>query len=220
MSLRVVYTVEHWEILNELRRRAIRVMEELHPRFELLVIGSVARGDIHRNSDVDLVSTRPYPPGILEEELEIRGFHVIHREIVQATPLTTPRIYFYMGDNVKVSTPITPLKPLEEEFYRFAGYLTLSELKRGERRPGVNKRLMLIIPTADGHEEQSIVNREAEAAKILGVSISIVRERVEKLLERREAGRRGLYLRAPIPPWMSVEEYLDVLRRRPSPGRL
>ena len=210
----ITYTKKHWDLLDKFRRRALTIMEALHPQVRLLLVGSVARGDVHEGSDVDLAMLEPYPPGLLEELLTSKGFHICSREVVQATPLSTPKLYLHIPGNVKVSIPLSRLSPLEEEFYRFAGCLTLNGLKEARRVAGVNKRLLLILPTSEGHVEFSIIGREAEAARILNVSIRIVGERVEKLLTRDRRGRRGLYIRALIPPWEGTEEFIKKLQRK------
>jgi len=213
-AVEVVYSEDHWRLLGELRSRAVRVMEAIAPVVEALVIGSVARGDVHVNSDVDIALLDPVAPSIIEERLADKGFNVEFRELVQATPRRTPRLYVHLGDNVRVSIPLTRLTRLEEEFYKFAGSLTYSELRKDLRVPGVNKRLLLIVPTELGHLEFSIVDEIEEAARILGVSQDVVRERVEMLLRRDERGRSGLYLRVEIPAWESAEEVIRRVSRR------
>ena len=41
--------------------------------------------------------------------------------------------------------------------------------------PGVDKRLILIRPTEDGHIEEDITGRESQVSKLLNISIDIVR---------------------------------------------
>lgn len=207
----VVYSDEHWRLLRELRGRAARLLSALP---EALLVGSVARGDVHKGSDVDVALLERASPSLVEERLAGAGLSVVGRELVQATPLSTPKLYILLEGNAKVSIPLARLSRLEEEFYRFAGSIDRHQLERGERVPGVNKRLLAVIPTARGHVEFSVIGREEEVARMLGVSVDIVRERVEMLTRRDERGRTGLFLRLEIPPWESPEEAVARAARR------
>jgi len=179
-----------------------------------LLVGSVARGDVHRGSDIDVALLDPLPPSLVEERLAAHGFSVSRRELVQATPLSTPKLYLHLEGGEKVSVPLARLSRVEEEFYRFAGSVTLEQLARGERVPGVNKRLLAIVPTERGHVEFSVLGREAEVASLLGVSLDTVMDRVRALTKRDRVGRTGLYLRVEIPAWESAEEAIERLCRQ------
>jgi hypothetical protein len=65
---------------------------------------------------------------------------------------------------------------------------------------------MLIQPTTRGHRESQIVGREAEVARLLDVSIDIVRERVQVLGRRAEVGHTGLFIQRELAPGESFEE--------------
>ena len=210
-EVEVVYSREHWRLLCELRSRARQLLTALP---EALLVGSVARGDVHGGSDVDIALLEPSPPSIVEERLAGKGINVVVRELVQATPLSTPRLYIHLEGNSKVSVPLAPLARLEEEFYRFAGSIGLAQLEKGERVAGVNKRLLAVIPTPRGHIEFSIIGREEEVARMLGVSVDVVKDRVSALTRRDERGRTGLYLRLEIPAWESPEEAIARVAKR------
>ncbi len=87
---------------------------------------------------------------------------------------------------------------------------------RAKRRvPGVNKKLILIVPpTERGHVEREVIGRESEVAKILGVSVDIVRERVHVLTRRDSIGRTGIYINEEVPDWMGFEEALKAIADR------
>ena len=56
----VVYDSEHWELLETLRTRAASVMERLQSiGLDPYVYGSVARGDVTKNSDIDIIIPEP-----------------------------------------------------------------------------------------------------------------------------------------------------------------
>lgn len=210
-AVEVVYDPWRWELLRALRARALQPVEAVPSS---VLVGSVARGDVHEESDVDVALLQPEPPSLVEERLASQGLHPIARELVQATPLSTPKIYLHFEGNVKVSIPLARPSRLEEEFYRFAGSLNLEQLRADGRVPGVNKRLLAVIPTPSGHFEFSVMGREAEVARLLGVSLDIVRERVELLTRRDERGRSGLFLKCEIHSWETLEEAVVRLARR------
>jgi hypothetical protein len=116
----------------------------------------------------------------------------------------------YLDERESVTFPLVKPKQLELDFYSFGGAIGLEKLKRGLRVPGVDKRLMLIRPTPKGHTEEHIIGREAEVADLLGVSIDIVRERVQVLSRRAEVGRTGIFIQREVGPH---EHFEDVLRR-------
>jgi len=58
----------------------------------------------------------------------------------------------------------------------------------------VDKRLMLIEPTSRGHVESSIIGRETETARLLGISVETVLDRVHALLRRDQVGRTGVFV--------------------------
>lgn len=213
----VVYTREHWALLEEKRRRAASVMRALQQlRATVIVHGSVARGDVKPTSDVDVVVVEPVPPSLVELALERAGFQVVYREIVMATPGNTPKAYFYLdheGERV-VSVPLAPLQPREREFYKWGGELDLEGLLSGRRVPGVSKDLILIIPTERGHIEVEVEGNEALVARTVGVSIETVRERLRVLTRRRRHGRTGVFVKAEVPPGVPVEQVVEDLARR------
>jgi len=160
-----------------------------------LVYGSVARGDVDHRSDVDVVVLKPrLPASAIEMTLRERIGEPVRREMIQATPSSSVKGYIHFEGNVVVSVPLTRLGEREEEFYRFGGCVDLAQIRGLERVPGVNKRLTLVVPTPNGHEEVSVVGREEVVARILGISLRTVEERVRVLTERRVRGKTGLYV--------------------------
>jgi len=148
----------------------------------------------------------------VEMALILAGFQFYARKIAQATPSHAPKAHIYLDpqERVCVTFPMVPLRTLELDFYRFGGYLTLHNLEKNERIPGCDKRLMLIYPTPRGHLESSVRRREVEVAKILGVSLEIVQERVRVLTRRRKIGRTGVVVSIDV---KEGEVFEDVLRR-------
>lgn len=212
----VHYSERHWSILRSKRAKALRVMGALQPavRLPIIVHGSVARGDVRKDSDVDIVVLEtPRPLGIVDIALEAAGFEVAKRIIVQATPGYTPKVYYYLdwNDEVVVSYPLGRLKPREREFYKWGGELDLEGLRAGRRVPGVSKDLKLIEPRPWGHVEYSVVGREGMVARLLGISIETVEERIRVLTRRREIGRTGVFIEYEVPAGVSIEEAIREL---------
>jgi hypothetical protein len=88
-----------------------------------------------------------------------------------------------------------PLRKVEREFYRFSGELTPDQLKDDSRVLGVDKRLMLIEPTENGHVESSIIGKEEQTARTLGIAAETVQDRVRALLKRDAVGRTGVFIK-------------------------
>jgi predicted nucleotidyltransferase len=214
--LYVIYDEAHWKLLERLRREAIKIMEALASRgIHSIVHGSIARGDVHEGSDIDIFIPSIIPPYIVELALEAAGFKISHKLIVQATPQSTPKAYIALDVEEKrmVSFPLAKLSKTEYEFYYFGGALSLEQLKRGVRVPGVDKRLVLIEPTKEGHRESPVIGREPIVAKIVGVSLETVLERVRVLSRRDEIGRTGVFVKVELEPWESIEEAVRRIAR-------
>lgn len=206
----VVYSPERWAILREKREKALKIMERLK-EFDPHVYGSVARGDVRRGSDIDIII--PYKvPGFLVE-LALEGL-VLKRRIVMATPWHLIKGHIEIDEETTVTFPLVNPNDRELEFYRWGGMLDIWGVKTKERVPGVNKKLILIVPTERGHVEREVVGRESEVARLLGVSIEIVEERVKILTRRDSIGRTGIYLNEGVPDWMSFEEALKMIADR------
>jgi predicted nucleotidyltransferase len=217
-NIEVEYTREHWELLRRLRDEAkalTRPLVEAH--IEALVYGSIARGDVHTGSDVDVFIPSPPSPTILETLIERTGIGSTHREIIQATPTYAAKGYIHVDDNRSYSFPLVQLRTHEREFYDFAGSLTPRQLRDGARVPGVDKHLRLITPTETGHTEAPIQGREGSVAKTLGVGVSIVLDRVRTLQRRERIGRTGVYIKRPLAPDETFGDvYQQLARTRPA----
>lgn len=214
-SREVVYSRTRWKLLEEKRRLAKHVLSfATKISTSSILHGSIARGDVDKDSDIDVVMPEPIPPFLIETELEKDGFNVYDRYIVQATPSSIPKLYYSLDPLglVTLSTPLGRFTTAEFEFYLFGGWLDLRGLEEGRRVPGVDKRLLLIIPTLEGHKEESILGKEEYVAKLLRVSLQTVNERVRVLLRRDRHGRTGVFLEYHIPPLQSTERAIELLK--------
>jgi len=176
-----------------------------------IVHGSIARGDVSESSDIDVFLPDPPSSFIIETTLERSGFQVYNRTIVQATPLYALKGYIELDQQSSLSFPLVKLRPVEKDFYRFGGEALLSTLKEDKRVLGVDKRLMLIEPTAEGHVESAVVGREEMVANLLGVSLNTVLDRVRALLRRDEVGRTGVFIEKELAPDETFEQAMKKL---------
>ncbi|RLF88985.1 nucleotidyltransferase [Thermococci archaeon] len=206
----VIYTPKRWKILWEKREKALKIMELLKD-FDPHVYGSVARGDVRKDSDIDIVIPYRVPSYMIELAL---GDLIQRRRIVMATPWHLIKGHIEIDEETTITFFLVDPTDRELEFYKWGGMLDLWGVKTKQRVPGVNKKLILIIPTEKGHIEREVVGREPEVAKILGVSIDIVEERVKVLTRRDRIGRTGIYLDEEVPDWKSFEEFLKELADR------
>jgi len=208
----VVYSEKRWSLLQELRKRAIEIMEALEKaNLNCLTHGSIARGDVSTNSDIDVFVPSPPSSFLIESALEQAGIDVNNRILVQATPSYAAKGYIELDPKRAVSFPLMKMRPVERGFYRFGGEATLQTLRDNQRAVGVDKRLMLIEPTSQGHIESSVVGREGPVAKALYVSVETVLDRVHALLRRDKVGRTGVFIKRELAPTETFEMVLEQL---------
>ncbi len=217
-GVEIVYDEGRWSLFKLLREEARAMMGPISSMgLEALAYGSIARGDVSASSDIDIFIPSLPTPSILEFALERCSFKVLKREIIQATPSYAAKGYITVGERRSYSFPLVEMKPIELEFYGFAGSVSIPQLTEGIRVPGVDKRLMLITPTARGHMESSIIGREGAVAKLLGISVEAVKDRVRTLKRRERVGRTGVFLKRILKPDESFGEVFDELsRERPA----
>ena len=193
--LEVHYDNEHWQQLAMLRSEAIKITGVLEKvNIATITHGSIARGDVTAKSDIDIFIPNPPSSFTIEITLERQGISINRRSIIQATPYYAVKGYIEIDEQKGVSFPLARMRRIERDFYRFGGETTLAMLKEDKRVIGVDKRLLLIEPTENGHVESSIVGREEEIAKLLGISLETVLDRVHALLRRDRTGRTGVFI--------------------------
>jgi predicted nucleotidyltransferase len=210
--IEIVYDKRRWKLLKQLRTKTIQIMKTLDKcHLRSIVHGSIARGDVSETSDIDVFLPTPPSSFVIETSLERSGFRVIQRTIVQATPIYALKGYIELDPQTSLSFPLVKLRPVEKDFYRFSGEATLSTLKENRRVLGVDKRLMLIEPTKEGHIESAVVGQEEEGANLLGVSLNTVLDRVHALLRRDEVGRTGVFIEKELAPNETFEQAMKKL---------
>ncbi|AEE93562.1 DNA polymerase subunit beta [Acidianus hospitalis] len=208
--MQIEYTEEQWKLFNEKRRRAKEILESLYYRgIKGYAYGSIARGDVKKTSDIDIIV---FEPNILELDL----LEADHKYIIQATPISTPKAYISLNpeETEVISFPLSKLKKDEEEFYYFGGLVSLEDIINGVRKPGINKELKLIIPNKNGHEEIPLKGNEDYATRLLKISITTINEREKLLMKREDKGRTGVFLKYELATNENFEEAIRELSRR------
>jgi hypothetical protein len=221
-QIREIYDDARWCIFNQLRLETAYMMtpiSDLH--IEAKAYGSIARGDVSDGSDIDIFIPHLPSPALIEASMDRYGIHVTMREIVQATPSYAAKGYIYVGEKRSYSFPLVDLRAVESEFYGFAGSVNSTQIEENLRVPGVDKRLMLIEPTPEGHNESPVYGIEGIVAKKLRIDIAVVLERVKTLRRRKRFGRTGVYIKHSLAPeesfgevFKSISRYRPALRRR------
>lgn len=213
--IEVIYSDERWALLHRLRTEAIELMGAFKQvNLDSITHGSIARGDVSAKSDVDVFIPLPPASFIIELALEAAGLPISRRFLVQATPFYAVKGHIEVDERRSVSFPLTRLRTVEREFYKFGGEITVPMLKLDRRVLGVDKRLMLIEPVADGHIESTIIGREEVVAKLLNIGVEAVFDRVRALSRRDRVGRTGVFIKRELAPDESFESVLRGLIKK------
>lgn len=208
----IVYSENQWNIFKSKRKRALELLEiffkeSLMPH----IYGSIARGDVNQDSDIDIIFTQNISPYKVEFILYNNGYDHLFREIIMATPKDSIKLYIYLNELETITIPLTKLEQNSIEFYDFGGKVNYKQLKKSIRVPGIDKRLVLIKPNNTGHNEYPIIGREHIAAKQVSVSLKTINERKKVLLKREKFGKTGVFLKKEIGMNQTTEEVLKSL---------
>ncbi|NHJ87629.1 MAG: hypothetical protein FK734_19365 [Asgard group archaeon] len=202
----VTYDDEHWQLLTKLRTEAKALMKILaENNIKTLIYGSLTRGDVSVTSDIDIYIPYQISSFKVESLLMQENINVFGRRIVQATPKHLVKAHIELDEKTTITFPLTSMREREYDFINFGGSLTYDEILEDKRVPGVDKRLILIEPTTEGHIESPVIGYESIVAKKVGVNVELVKERVRILTTRDKVGRTGVYLNREL----STEENID-----------
>jgi predicted nucleotidyltransferase len=209
----VTYNDERWRLLLNFRQKAQGLLVALEARrIQAVVHGSIARGDVNKDSDIDIFIPNPPSSFLVETALEQAKIPVAARMVIQATPAYAMKAYIEVNSATTVSFPLMAMRRVEREFYRFSGEVTLAQLRQGTRVAGVDKRLMLIEPTEKGHVENSVIGCEEQIAKTLGIAVETVLDRIHALMKRDTVGRTGVFVKRELASDETFELTLKRLR--------
>ncbi len=208
-SAEIIYNDTHWNLLNDFRKRALQVTDTFAQNgFDSLTYGSIARGDIKKTSDIDIIlqiKLSSYRVELILEEIEIP---ILSKKLIQATPNDIIKVHYELEGDICLTLLLTDFTSLPFEFYKFGGAINNSQLKSNIRVPGVDKRLVFIQPTETGHIESPLEDQLNEAPKILNVSRKMIEQRMRVLTRRDKIGRTGIFLKEDLDLSENVEEVL------------
>jgi len=211
------YSKDDWILLKSKRSDALKLLEIfIKEGFNPYTHGSIARGDVHKSSDVDIIFFQQIPSFQIELILNKNGFKNYFREIIMATPHDSIKLYIYLSELETITLPLSKLNKRVMEFYDFGGKINYDQLNSELRVVGIDKRLVLIKPNSKGHEEISVIGNEANVAKEVGISIDTVNERKKVLLRREKYGRTGVFLKRQLQINETTEEVLKQLADKKS----
>ena len=209
----VIYSREHWELLATFRQEALALMEQLEKEnIKTIAYGSICRGDVSKTSDIDIFIPYQVSSFSVELALEKSGYSIYGKKIVQATPKHVIKGEIMIKEDISITFPLTSLREREFDFIKFGGSLTYEALQKNKRVPGVDKRLVLIEPTKEGHLESQVLGFESLVAKKVGVDVELVKERVRILTTRDKKGRTGVYLKRELSPEETIEAVFKELK--------
>jgi hypothetical protein len=210
--IEIEYDLFRFEILRKLREEASEIQSKLEAGS--FVYGSLARGDVHPGSDIDIIILEEIDSFQLELNLGSGEVSPFEREIVQATPNHVIKGHIHLNHYTTITFPLVGFSPVEEEFYRFSGICSGEDIAIGRRVTGINKKLICVEPTEKGHLEYSISDRKKEVAKLLGIGMDIIDERVRVLSKRTRYGRTGVFLKQTLKENDTFESRLRYLADR------
>jgi predicted nucleotidyltransferase len=213
----IKYSNEDWNLLKNKRNNALKLLEMFKKEgLKPFVHGSIARGDVNESSDIDIIFFQQIPSFQIELILTKNGIKNCFREIIMATPHDSIKVYIYLSELETITLPLSKLDKKVIEFYDFGGKVNYDQLKSDLRVVGIDKRLVLIKPNPNGHNEISVIGNEANAAKEVGISIDTLNERKKVLLRREKYGRTGVFLKRPLQINETIEEVLKQLADKKS----
>ncbi|MHC1591370.1 MAG: nucleotidyltransferase domain-containing protein [Candidatus Helarchaeales archaeon] len=217
----VVYSKEHWSLFRKLREKTKKILSALK-NFNAATHGSIARGDITPQSDIDIIILDKVDEFELVRPLDLIGYHEFQeRYLIQATPLSAIKGTIVLEKNISITFPLIAFYPRERDFYAFGGILSIQDAFKDARVPGINKQLLFIEPTAGGHLAWRVTEENAAiASKRLGINIHTILERLRVLERRDRVGRTGIFLKRALSPDESFGEVLrNIERKNPASRR-
>ncbi len=209
----VIYPPAQWQLFRKLRQKSRTLLEVLaNEHIPAIIHGSIARGDVSKKSDIDIFIPIKIPSFKLLSTLQQAKLNIYSQQILQATPSDAIKAHIYIDEKTSISFPLVEFSSREREFYTFGGETNLDGVRQELRVPGVDKRLMLIRPTTQGHMESPVSGDKNYVSYILGVSPAVVDERMRVLLRRDEVGRTGVFVKHELGKDETFEEAVQEIK--------
>jgi predicted nucleotidyltransferase len=197
-KIKVKYSPHQWRLLAKYRSIAKKILRDLERRdISGYVHGSVSRGDVNEQSDIDIIIPSLVSTQKIELALALSNHKIHGRRITMATPKQALKGHIYLDpfQTSSVTFPLLNFKRQEYEFYKFGGMLDIKTLEKDIRTPGCTKQLLFIEPSQTGHYEISVEGKEKEISRLLNIGSDIVLERIRVLKRRDKIGRTGIFLK-------------------------
>ncbi len=103
----IVYNSERWVLLEQLRKKTMQLMNVLgKANLETVVHGSIARGDVSKKSDIDILVQSQVSSFAIEAALEKANISANRRLVVQATPSYAMKAHIEIDEAISVSFPL------------------------------------------------------------------------------------------------------------------
>ena len=209
----VIYPPAQWQLFRKLRQNSRILLEVLtKDHIPAIIHGSIARGDVSKSSDIDIFIPIKIQSFKLLTTLQEAKLNIYSQQIIQATPSDAIKAHVYIDERTSISFPLVEFSSREREFYTFGGETNLDGVRQELRVPGVDKRLMLIRPTTQGHMESPVSGDKNYVSYILGVSPAVVDERMRVLLRRDDVGRTGVFVKHDLGKDESFEEAVQEIK--------
>jgi predicted nucleotidyltransferase len=209
----VIYDQSRWDLLAHKRGIAGKILSKFSKlQADAAVYGSLARGDVSKESDIDIIIFDFLPSYFIENLLGEMSVEILQRSIVMATPNHAIKAHISLINDVTISFPLIKFNSREKEFYQFGGCIGLGDLQTKMRVNGVDKRLMLIEPQRDGHRERPLLHLSLKELNGLGFPSRLIEERMRVLKRRDQKGRTGVFLNYQVNPNDGFEYTLRLLK--------
>ena len=105
---KIIYNKNHWDTLIQKRNRARKILQMFYKEgLKPLVFGSVARGDVKKDSDIDIIFPDKISTYKLEVIIDKNREYIFAKDIIQATPGDTIKANIYLSEQECLTVPLT-----------------------------------------------------------------------------------------------------------------
>jgi uncharacterized protein len=105
-TVEIEYSSERWALLSQFRQKAQTLISALEARhIQTIVHGSIARGDVNKDSDIDIFIPNPPSSFLVETALEQAKIPIAIRTVIQATPAYAMKAYIEITQQPQFPSP-------------------------------------------------------------------------------------------------------------------